>query len=86
MSEIIYTLCAVTSILCAVLLFRGWLQSRAKLLFWSALCFAGLGVTNVMLVVDELVLTSPHALVESRLWVSLGAMLLMLYGLIIADE
>ena len=86
MSGIIYALCAITSILCALLLFRGWLTTRARLLFWSALCFAGLGLTNVMLVLDELVLTDAHHLIEARLWVSLGALLLMLYGLILADE
>ena len=85
MSETIYTLCAVTSILCALLLFRGWLQTRTKLLFWSALCFAGLAGTNFMLVLDELVYTNIDMILP-RLWVSLGAVLLMLYGLIIADE
>ena len=85
MSETIYTLCAVTSILCALLLFRGWLQTRTKLLFWSALCFAGLGATNFMLVLDELVYTDVDMILP-RLWISLGAVLLMLYGLIIADE
>jgi hypothetical protein len=85
MSETIYTLCAVTSILCALLLFRGWLQTRAKLLFWSALCFAGLAGTNFMLVLDELVYTNVDMILP-RLWISLGAVLLMLYGLIIADE
>ena len=86
MSGTIYALCAITSILCALLLFRGWLATRARLLFWSALCFVGLGLTNVMLVLDELVLTDAHYLIEARLWVSLGALLLMLYGLILADE
>jgi hypothetical protein len=85
MAQIIYALCAVTSILCALLLLRAWSQTRARLLFWSGLCFAGLAATNVMLVLDAVVYTDAD-LVTPRLWVSLGALLLMLYGLIIADD
>lgn len=85
MAQIIYALCAVTSILCAVLLLRAWRRTRARLLFWSGLCFAGLAATNVMLVLDAVVYTETD-LVAPRLWISLGALLLMLYGLIIADD
>jgi hypothetical protein len=85
MAQTIYALCAVTSILCALLLLRAWGQTRARLLFWSGLCFVGLAATNVMLVLDALVYTDAD-LVTPRLWISLGALLLMLYGLIIADD
>ncbi len=50
--ETIYVLCAFTSALCAALLLRGFARTRARLLFWSSLCFVGLAVNNVMLVVD----------------------------------
>lgn len=50
--NIVYVLCAATSILCAVLLLRGYRQSRARLLFWSAFCFVGLALNNVLLVID----------------------------------
>jgi hypothetical protein len=33
MAELVYALCAATSILCALLLFRGYRASRTKLLF-----------------------------------------------------
>lgn len=85
MSEIIYLLCAITSILCAVMLLRGWLSTRARLLLWSGLCFVGLGLTNLILVADQMVWTEVD-LLRPRLWISLGALLLMLYGLIFADE
>ena len=52
MIDTIYLLCAITSVLCAVLLWRGWRRSRARLLFWSTLCFVGLALNNVLLVVD----------------------------------
>lgn len=58
MAEIVYALCALTSVACAVLLVRGYLRSRMRLLLWCALCFVGLALNNVGLFVD-LVLTGP---------------------------
>jgi hypothetical protein len=55
MAATVFILCALTSVLCAGLLTRAWLGSRASLLFWSALAFALFAVNNVMLVIDELV-------------------------------
>ena len=51
----VYVLCALTAALCAVLLFQAWSRTRLPLLFWSGLCFAGLTASNVLLVVDLLV-------------------------------
>ena len=51
-----YVLCAVTSVLCAVLLVRSYLAARVRLLLWAALCFVGLAVNNVLLVVDREIL------------------------------
>jgi len=53
---IVYALCAVTSILCALLLLRGYARSRFRLLLWSGFCFAGLAVNNILLFVDFRVL------------------------------
>jgi hypothetical protein len=55
-STLIYVLCAITSGACAVLLWRGWRRSRARLLFWSSLCFVGLSLNNLLLVVDARVM------------------------------
>jgi hypothetical protein len=55
MAELVYILCAVTSIGCAILLLRGYLRSASKLLFWSGLCFLFLSLNNIVLVVDLLV-------------------------------
>ena len=49
----VYVLCAATSVLCAALLVRSYLRGRVRLLLWSALCFVGLAVNNVLLVVDK---------------------------------
>lgn len=50
--NLVYILCAATSTLCAILLIRGYRQSKARLLLWSAACFIGLALNNVLLVVD----------------------------------
>lgn len=57
MAVAVYVLCAVASTAVALLLLRGYLQSRARLLLWSTLGFAGLAVNNVVLVVDKVVVT-----------------------------
>jgi hypothetical protein len=50
--DVVYVLCAATSALCAALLLRGYRQTRARLLFWSAVCFLGLALNNILLIVD----------------------------------
>ena len=81
MAVIIYFLCTLTCLACFGLLLRGWRASGSRLLFWSALCFAGLSLNNFLLVVDKLVFTSVD-LSPLRLTVALMALLLLLFGLI----
>lgn len=50
--NVVYILCAATSTVCAILLIRGYRQSRARLLLWSAVCFVGLALNNLLLLVD----------------------------------
>ena len=58
MPELVYVLCALTSVLCAGLLLRSYRANRTRLLLWSTLCFVGLAINNILLIVD-LVLTPP---------------------------
>ena len=51
----VFLACAITSVLCVVLLVRGWLASRSRLLLWSSLGFIGLALNNVVLVIDRLI-------------------------------
>ena len=53
LAAVVYVVCALTSILCAGLLIRSYRASRVRLLLWSAVCFVGLAINNVLLVVDE---------------------------------
>jgi Family of unknown function (DUF5985) len=81
MAAVIYSLCALTALLCAVLLLLAYARSRYRLLLWSGLCFIGLTINNLLLVVDKLVLP----LVDLSGWrsmVALLAMVVLLYGLI----
>jgi hypothetical protein len=80
-SLLVYVLCAVTSILCAVLLLRSFRQSRVRLLLWSGLCFVGLALNSILLVIDMGILTEVDLFVIRSLPALLGLMLL-LYGLI----
>lgn len=81
MATIVYVLCALTSVSCAVLLFRGYRNSGARLLFWAALCFAGLALNNIMVFVDERVVPSNDLSVFRSLPALLGVALFV-YGLI----
>lgn len=81
MATIVYALCALTSVACAVLLLRGYRSTGARLLLWSGLCFAGLAVNNVLLFVDMRVVPS----MDLSLWRTFPALLgvgLLLYGLV----
>jgi hypothetical protein len=85
MAAIIYFLCALTCLACFGLLLRAWMATRARLLFWSALCFAGLSINNFLLVVDKLVFTQAD-LATWRLSAALLALLLLLVGLVWEEE
>jgi Family of unknown function (DUF5985) len=80
-ANIVYILCAATSSLCAGLLFRGYRRSGVRLLFWSALCFVGLALNNVMLIVDVRVVPGID-LSTWRMVPAVAGAALLLYGLI----
>lgn len=79
--EIVYILCALTSMFCAVLLWRSYWRNRTRLLMWSTLCFVGLAINNVMLVID-LVLVPDVDLALLRSGTALASMTMLLIGLI----
>jgi hypothetical protein len=81
MGEAVYLLCAVTSLTCALQLFRAWRSTRLELLLWTGICFAGLAANNLLLVVD-LIVTPATDLAVPRTLVAVAAMMTLLYGLI----
>jgi hypothetical protein len=78
---IITCLCALTALLCAILSFRGYARSNYRLLLWSGLCFSGLTLSNLVMIVDVNIYPDLD-LGLVRLFVGLSAMLILIYGLI----
>jgi len=80
MAITVYALCALTSLLCAALLFRGYRRSGARLLLWSSICFGGFFLNNLLLLVDVNV-----PLEDLSIWRSLPALagtLVLVFGLV----
>ena len=85
MAATIYTLCALTAALCTVLLLQAYVRGRYRLLLWSGLCFAGLTLNNLLLVLDKLVFPD----IDLSIWRTLTAlvsMAVLLCGLIWSSE
>ena len=78
---LVYILCAATSTLCAILLIRGYRQSGARLLLWSAACFVLLATNNLLVVVDMVMLPQVD-LTLARQGAALAAVLVLLYGFV----
>ena len=89
--QIVYILCAATSLLCAILLARGYRRSGARLLLWSCLCFIAMFLNNILLFLDKIVMTETNVLfgVEFQLLRAIAAfvgMAILLFGLIWDSE
>jgi hypothetical protein len=80
-ANLVYILCAATSGLCAVLLYRGYRSSGARLLFWSCVCFIGLALNNILLIVD-MQLVPMTDLSAWRLVPAVLGVAALLYGLV----
>jgi hypothetical protein len=63
------------------MLFRGYLRSGVRLLFWAGLCFAGLMVDNIILYIDIVVVPDVNLAVWRKL-PGLAALMLLIYGLV----
>lgn len=81
MSGVVYTLCALTALICAYLLLRSYFINKSRLLLWSGLCFFGLALNNSLLVADKLFLPNMD-LSTVRLIPALIGIILLIFGLI----
>lgn len=79
MAMVVYALCALTSLACAVQLLRVYRAQRAHLLLWTGLCFCGLAANNALMLVDVLL---PIDLTTWRKLPALAGVLLLLHGFI----
>jgi hypothetical protein len=78
----VFLLCLATSAACAWLLFRQYARMQTRLLLWSAVCFIGLTINNLLVVIDILVLSDAMSLLPARHLSSLLAVGVLLYGFI----
>jgi hypothetical protein len=81
-ANIIYFLGALTSFLCAGLLFRSYLRTGANLLFWSSICFLGLTIDNSILMLVDVLIYPEANLYWMRQLGSLCGLTLLIYSMI----
>ncbi|HEY0587781.1 MAG TPA: DUF5985 family protein [Pseudoduganella sp.] len=85
MASVIYMMCAATALACAILVLRSYRRTRLRLLFWCGLCFAGMFLSNLLLIIDRLIVPDTD-LSTVRLCSGLISLLPLLYGLVWEDE
>lgn len=83
---VLIALAVLTCLACTVLLYRGYLRTGARLLFWSALCFVGLSLSNVLLFFDLVLFPTQIDLRLYRLVSALAGIAFLLYGFISESE
>jgi hypothetical protein len=81
MAETVYVLCAVTAVICATLLIRSYTRSKVRLLLWSSICFIALALSNILVVVD-LVLVPSIDFHLYRSGIALVGVLILAFGLV----
>jgi hypothetical protein len=85
MAALIYSLCALMSLGIAVMLWRGFSRNHSRLLYWSALCFSGLSLNNLLLVLDKLVFPAAD-LSGLRQGIALVSLVVLVFGLVYEEE
>jgi hypothetical protein len=79
MPLLVNALGTLTAALCAGLLLRAYARVGKRLLLWCGLCFAGLTITNAVLILDLY-------LYRARLLLAVVSMFVMLYGLVFESD
>jgi len=85
MAEVIYGLCTLLSMAIAIMLWRQYRRAPSRMIYWTAMCFSGLALSNLLLVLDKLVFPD----VDMRMLrasVSLVSIGLLLFGLVYEDD
>lgn len=83
---VLFLLAALTCVACTVLLFRGYSASSSRLVLWTALCFVGLSVNNLLLFFDLAVYITEADLRIYRHLAALAGLACLLYGFISEGE
>jgi len=85
MVSAVYIVGALVTLICGILLLRGYVRTRTKLLLWSGICFLGLALCNGLVFVD-LVMLPETDLYIARLATAAVSMMILLYGLVFEGE
>ena len=78
---VVYSLCFITSAICASLLAKSYASTGLRMLLWSAVCFIFLAANNLILVID-LLLVPEIDLSLLRLGLSLCGVCTLLFGFV----
>jgi hypothetical protein len=81
MAGFVYILGGLTSLLSAILLFRGARKHGSSLLFWSSVCFFAMAANNALLYANFVIFPDIDLLMAARIVTLLG-ILLVNFGLI----
>lgn len=79
---LVYVLCFLTAAVCAAMLIRKYLATPTPVLLWSAACFVFLALTNLVTLIDRVVLPVEIDLRTERLVLALLAVSVLLFGFI----
>jgi drug/metabolite transporter (DMT)-like permease len=82
-STIAYVLCAAVSAACAALLFRTWKRKGSRLIWWTAIAFAFLTVSNLFLIMDSSTGTDSSLIRPVLVALGLGV---LVYGLTLEEQ
>ncbi len=82
LASAVYLLCFLASALCAALLIRQLRRSASPVLYWSAACFVFLALSNLLVVLDKVILGPEVSLRTGRLVLTLMAVSVLLFGFI----
>jgi len=81
MASAVYILGFLVTLTCGVLLSRAYAVGRKRLLLWSAVCFFGLAVSNLLVFLDIVIFPTQIDLYPARLITAAVAMVILLFGL-----
>lgn len=82
MASAVYILGFLVTLCCGILLVRAFAVSRRRLLLWSAVCFFGLAISNLLVFIDIVILPTQVDLYPWRLMTAAVSMLILVYGLV----
>lgn len=77
----VYLLCGLTSLICAILLYRSYRSTRNQLTYWTALAFSFFTLNNFMVVADFVVYRSVDLSLVRTLPLFVGVAVLV-FGLV----